>query len=383
MTGVVASVHDHAPAGGERTPLAMVVGPTRPAASVLARLAAPARPLTDHTFIAEFGACLRSFRALVGAPDAAVVVVPGTGTTGLESAVVSLLDPGRPVLVVSTGMWGDRLRDICLRNGIRVDAPTTDPGHAPDLVLLERLLAGQAYQAVLVTHVDSSSGVRVDIRAIADLADRHGALCVVDGIAAIGAEEIEQRAWGVDVYLGSPAKALAAPPGLALFSLSPRAVHWIEHRAWTPANYSLDLASWLPVMSATERGEFAFFQTTAGNLVDAFGEALRLVLAEGRAERVIRHAALRDRLHAGLAEIGVELLVPDRVNQANGVTVCRLPGPIPCTALLDAVAEEGVLLQAGTHPVAGSRTFRIGHMGNVTEDDIETTLEAIRRARHP
>ncbi|WP_280714266.1 aminotransferase class V-fold PLP-dependent enzyme [Kitasatospora sp. MAP5-34] len=360
------------------TPLAMVVGPTRPAPSVLERLGDPAPPLTDPEFIAEFGRCLSRLRTLVGSTTASVAVVPGTGTNGMESIVVSLLRPGVPVLVASTGMWGDRWREICLRHQVPVHAPRFPVGRAPDPVLLEKLLSRGHYQALLVAHVDSSSGVRADLPELARLARQSDALCLVDGVSAIGAEHIELDAWGLDVYLGGPPKGLAGPPGLATFALSERAVRRLGERDWTPGSYSLDLAPWLPVMAATERGEFGYFQSPAGNLVLALSEALRLALAEGREARVGRHMALRDRLHEGLAELGVKLLAAEPAERANGVTVCVVPEGMREEEFLGAVAAEGVLLPGGTFSALGNRTFRVGHLGTVTDADITRTLAAVR-----
>lgn len=362
---------------GAVTPLAMVVGPTPPAPSVLRRMSEPAPPLTDPGFIAEFGRCLARLRRIVGSAAAAVAVVPGSGTNGLESIVVSLLRPGVPALVASTGMWGDRWRDICVRYGVPVRAPRFPAGRAPDPGLLEKLLARERYQALLVAHVDSSSGVRADLPELAALARRHGALCLVDGVSAIGAEHIELDAWDLDVYLGGPPKGLAGPPGLAMYALGGRAVELLRDRSWTPAGFSLDLRPWLPVMAATERGEFGYFQSPAGNLVLGLSEALRLALAEGREARVRRHAALRDRLHAGLAGAGLRLLVPEPGERANGVTVCLVPDGVREDAFLGAVAREGVLLQPGTFPALGARTFRVGHLGTVGEADVARTVAAV------
>jgi alanine-glyoxylate transaminase/serine-glyoxylate transaminase/serine-pyruvate transaminase len=358
-------------------PLAMVVGPTRPAPSVLDRLSEPARALTDPEFLAEFGRCLARVRELVGSPRAEVAVVPGTGTTGMETVVASFLRPGVPVLVASTGMWGDRWRDICVRNKVPVHSPRSPVGKGPQVELLDKMLSQQSYQALLVSHVDSSSSVRANLPELAQLARRHDVLFFVDGVSAIGAEQIEMDAWDVDVYLGAPPKGLSAPAGLAIFALRERALAHLRARNWTPNTYSLDIVPWLPVMAATERGEFGYFQSPSGNLVVALSEALRLALDEGRDARVRRHESLRDKLHAGLGELGIRLMVSDLRDRANGMTVCAVPQDLREEEFLRAVADEGVVLQAGTYPATGSRTFRIGHLGTVTDADITRTIAAV------
>ncbi|MFF0144101.1 alanine-glyoxylate transaminase/serine-glyoxylate transaminase/serine-pyruvate transaminase [Amycolatopsis sulphurea] len=359
------------------TPLPMVVGPTRMAPSVRQRLSAPAPPLTDAGFISEFGDCLARLGEVVGSDTAELLVTPGSGTIGMEAIAASLLRPGAPVLVASTGVWADRWREICLRQQVPVHAPRFAVGCPPELELLEELLSRTQFQAVLVTQVDSSSGVRADIAEIAAIATQYDALSLVDGVSALGAEHVEVDEWGVDVYLAGPSKALGASAGLAIYALSDRAVSRLRDRSWGMGTFALDLAPWLPVMAATRRGEFGYYQSPASNLVLALSEALRLVLVEGRDVRVARHEALRDTLYAGLAALGIGLFVPDEAARANGVTVCRVPPGVDEAALLREIAAEGVVLQAGTLPAVGGSTFRIGHMGNVTETDIATTLRAI------
>lgn len=369
------------PSGREMTaPLAMVIGPRLPAPSVLARLAEPPPALTDPRFLAEVAGCVRGIRELIGARAAPVVVAPGSGTSGMESVAVSLLDPAEPVLVASTGMWGDRWARICARHRIPVHALTAPAGRAPDLDLLAAMLVRGRCRAVLVSDVDSSSGVRAPLREIAALAREHGALCLVDGVAAIGADRIEFDEWGLDVYLGAPPKGLAAPPGLFTVALGPRAERRLPARSWTPRAYALDLEPWLPVMAAAEDGRSGYFQTPAVNLVMAFAEAMRLVAAEGRVARAERHVRLRDRLHDGLAALGIEQFVPERDARSAGITVCRAPAGVDGQAFVAAVAAAGVVLQSGTYPTESSSTFRIGHLGNVTESDVDATLTALRVA---
>lgn len=368
---------DTAPQASQDGPLPMIVGPARPDPRVLARMAEPARPLTDDAFIAEFAGCLRSLRLIAGAPQALACIVPGTGTIALESVAVSLLAPGRRVLVLSAGWWGDVWHDICVSCGFRADRLSLDIGADWDLGLLADTLAAGRHQAVLVTHVESSTGCRADIAAIAQVARSQEALCLVDGIAALGAERVALEQWEVDAYVASPQKALAAPAGLALTLLSDRAGELLAKRSWRAPSFSQDLARWLPVMQAMREGRFSYFQTPAGNLIAGLATALDLILGEGTGARAERHRRLRRRLHAGLAGLGIKPLVTSELISSNAITACWLPPNWTAASLVSALAEAGVLVQTGTHPAAGTATFRIGHLGNVSEADIDRTLDAL------
>ena len=169
------------------------------------------------------------------------------------------------------------------------------------------------------------------------------------------------------------------PAGLVLISVGERAMSMLSQRSWECCSFALDLKPWIPVMEAAEEGVPGYFQSPAGNLVLGLSEGLRIILAEGREARANRHHALTQMLHAGLSASGLELLVKDVTARANGVTVCLYPelsGP----DFLEAVKKRGVLLVRGLHPEMAARTFRIGHLGNVTQADIEMTLGALQQA---
>jgi alanine-glyoxylate transaminase/serine-glyoxylate transaminase/serine-pyruvate transaminase len=116
-------------------------------------------------------------------------------------------------------------------------------------------------------------------------------------------------------------------------------------------------------MEAAEEGAPGYFQSPAGNLVLGLSEGLRLVRAETLEARLNRHRALTRRL----------------TDRANGVTVCFYPGSSGPDFLAEA-QKFGVLLVSGLYPGLATRTFRIGHLGNVTETDIDITLKAIEQS---
>lgn len=363
-------------------PLPMVVGPTRPHPSVLRRLAQVAGPIDAPASVQDLQRALLLTRQLLDAPAALPFVLPGTGTAGMESVAASLLAPQTPVLVVSTGMWGDRWRDICVQIGLAVHVHTFEPGRPPDPGEIDRLLRAEQHQALLITHVDSSSGVRAGIDDLAQVAREHGTLVLVDGVSAAGAEFVHQETWGVDAYLTSTPKALGVPAGLYIASLGPRAVDVLASRTWTPRHFSLDLRPWLPVMHAALESRFVYHQTLPGNLIGALTRGLELVVQEGT-ERVHRHRRLALRLRSALETEGLRNFVIADGDRANGVSVYRAPPHLTAGELLRGAAELGVLLQAGTHPSAAGETFRIGHLGNVDEQDIERTLGVLRRLLSP
>lgn len=358
--------------------LNMMVGPTRISPGVLEALAQPPPPIDDPGFVRLFQACMAGLRPVVGSEGGQAFIVPGTGTMGMEMVAASFVPAESPVAVLSTGYWGDRWATIAERVGLRVFRLGCPPGETLPPPVVAALLRRERCCAVFLTHVDSSTGVRTDLPAIAAVARERGALVLVDGICAAGAEEARQAEWGVDVYLTSTPKGLGVPAGLVLVTAGERATTALRNRPERRGGFALDLREWLAPMAAAECGVFEYFQSPAGNLVLALAEGLRLLHAEPLRARLRRHAELTGVLHAGLEDLGIEVLARDGRVRAHGVTVCLYPDGHG-REMLEAVRAEGVRLPAGVDPRVAERTFRIGHLGNVTAEDVVETLAALER----
>ncbi len=355
--------------------LAMTIGPTRFAESVLARVAEPPLPITEPVFIATLARCCGRLRVLMGEPSGSQLIIPATGTMGMEMAAANFVPPASRVVVACTGSWGDRWASVAERLGLFITRVTPPPGLPVDLGVLETAVRRDRPTAVFLTHIDSSTGVSADVAAVGRIAGRYEARLIVDGICAAGAERIDQSGWGVSVYLASTPKAIGAPAGLVLLSLSPDTAAELRRRTWVPPSYSLDLGPWLEVFTAAEDFRFQYFQSPAGNLVGGLDESLRLIEEEGLPARYERHARCARSLHKGLAAIGAVVFARSDA-RSTAVTVCRYPsgqGP----HMLARLREMGLVLPAGTHPAVANQTFRIGHLGNVRMNDIEFTLECL------
>lgn len=359
--------------------LKMTIGPSRFAASVLQCASVPPPAITDPGFLKTFAQCLADLRTVLGSANGQTFIIPGTGTMGLEMVPSSFLRPGTPVAIISTGYWGQRWITICRRLGLEVHEIACFANRPPDRDAISRILRTKGCGALFATHADSSSGLLLDLKSCGELAKSCNALFIVDGICAAGIEAVEQSAWMVDIYITSTPKGLGVPAGIVLISSNRQATETLRSRSWEPSTLALDLQPWIGVMEAAEEGKFGYFQSPAGNLVLGLAEGLRLVLAEGIQTRVQRHQELTLRLHQGLEGLGIRRLVEDPAISSNGVTVCYYPHSMG-SSFLEKTAHEGVLIVGGLFPGLESQTFRIGHLGNVTSEDIVQTLGAMKRA---
>ena len=363
----------------ERT-LLMIPGPTAITAEVLA---AGARPVLSHSdprlrgFVAESLARLRS---LFDAPAAQPIIAAGSGTLAMEIGLANLIEPGDRVLILESGVFGGRFRTIADRNGAEFRVETAPVGQAVDPDRVRRAIEEFRPKVVTITHVDTSTGVRLDVELLSKLARERDVLVVVDGVCSIGGEEFHGDAWGVDVAFTASQKAIGAPPGLAVITVGPRARAARDNRRTEFPGYFTDFKNWLPVMESYEGGAPGYFGTPAVTLLAMLHTALEELAAEPMPARVARHAWIAGAFKAGIAALGLENVAAPDAN-ANTLTVVRNPAGVG-DELIDAVRAEGVTIARAIHPDLRGRSFRVGHMGICGPAEVLTTLGAIERALH-
>jgi alanine-glyoxylate transaminase/serine-glyoxylate transaminase/serine-pyruvate transaminase len=306
-------------------------------------------------------------------------VIAGSGTLAMDMAVCNLVEYGDSALVLSTGYFGDRMAAIMQHYGAEVTTLTAPVGDVVPLDQVESALRNTRAKVVAFTHVDTSTGVAMDVKAIAELARRYDALVIVDGVCSVAGMEMQQDAWNIDLALTASQKAIGVPPGLALLVASPRAIEKFKARKNPVADYYGDWKSWLPIMEAYLARKPSYFATPPVNLVYALHESLRQILAEGLETRIARHKKLSDAFKAGVNAMGLKQLpVCEKV---AATTMTAVYYPVGTDAKLTGkIREHGIVVATGLHSAIRDKYFRVGHMGSVSAADISATLSAIEGA---
>jgi alanine-glyoxylate transaminase/serine-glyoxylate transaminase/serine-pyruvate transaminase len=357
--------------------LLMIPGPIEFEPEVLQALGAPTASHVAPDFIEAFGRALENMRKVWLSPKGQPFIVAGSGTLAMELAGANLVEPGDQALVLSTGVFGDRFEDLLQRHGAEVSVLRAPLGQAVDLNQVDEALKAGVYKVLTVTHVDTSTAVRMPIREIGELTQRYGVLSIIDGVCSVAGEEIRQDEWGLDVVLTASQKAIGVPPGLALLVASRRAMDAFAARETLVRSYYADWAKWLPIMQAYESRKPSYFGTPAVNLVAALDVSLRKILAEGMAVRFVRHELLAGAFRAGVTALGMDFVASEPEHRANTLTACRYPQGVAAEDLLPAIKRAGVIVAGGLHPAIKAGYFRVGHMGAVCMGDILATLGAI------
>jgi alanine-glyoxylate transaminase/serine-glyoxylate transaminase/serine-pyruvate transaminase len=359
--------------------LLMIPGPVEFSPAVLRAMGMSTTSHVAPNFIEVFGQALERLRYVFLCPTGQPFVVAGSGTLAMDMAAANLVEPGDQALVVNTGIFSDRFAAILERYGAlvtHVHAPAV--GDVPALEEVQAALEAADYKLMTITHVDTSTGVRVDVRPLAELGRQHELLVLVDGVCATAGEAFDQEEWGVDLALTASQKAIGVPPGLGLVMAGTRAIEAFHARRTPVGSYYADWTQWLPIMEAYEARRPSYFGTPPVNLIWALNISLAQILQEGMAERVARHQRLSDACKAGITALGMGQVPVSSEVAAATLTAPRYPEGVD-GSILGRINDEGVILAGGLHPQIKDRYFRIGHMGAVTAGDILATLGAIER----
>ena len=337
---------------------------------------AAARPMIHHRS-AAFRDLMRDVTEKLKAlfqTEHDVLILTASSTGGMEAAIVNTLSPGDRVLAASVGLFGDRWADIAEAFGVDVTRLRFPDGQAADPAAIERALAeGEPFKALLLTHNETSTGVTNDLAAVGGVVQampvERRPLLLVDAVSSLGALELRTDAWGCDVVVSGSQKALMSPPGVAVVSVGPRAWEAVE-QARMPRFY------WDFRAARQRAGEGATPFTPAISVLYALHAALQLVADEGLPNVLARHRRLGQRMRQGIKRLGLELF-PDKAIASDTVTAVRVPANVDAAALLARLRGEfGIVLAGGLGPLKG-RIFRIGHMGHVSEADVDAVLAAL------
>jgi alanine-glyoxylate transaminase/serine-glyoxylate transaminase/serine-pyruvate transaminase len=208
-------------------------------------------------FVNTFGETLTLLRKLFQSTDidAQPLVVSGSGTLGWDLVAANLAEPGDDVLVLHTGYFADSFADCFETYGVKATQLKAPIGSRPQLPEIEKALKEKKYKLITVTHVDTSTGVLSELKALSELVHRVSpeTLVIVDGVCSVGCEEIEFDKWGLDAVVTASQKAIGAPAGLSISFYSGRAIKSFENRKTPPGSYFASFKNWLPSKSAITR----------------------------------------------------------------------------------------------------------------------------------
>lgn len=336
-------------------------GPSDVSARVLQAMAAPCIGHLDPYFLAAMDETQRLLRYLFQTEHPFTIPVSGTGSAGMETCFVNLVEPGDEVVVCVNGVFGTRMSDIVGRIGgrlIRVDAPW---GRAIDPETVRKAVQGRSPKVLAVVHAETSTGVRQPLEDLAGIARQAGALFLVDTVTSLGGIEVAVDRLGIDAVYSGTQKCLSCPPGLAPISLSPAALEALKNRKTPVQSWYLDMG----LVGSYWGAQRKYHHTAPVNMIYALREALRIVAEEGLEARFARHRLNHLALVAGVEAMGLQMVVPEaeRLPVLNAI---RIPaGADDKKIRLALLRDFGIEIGGGLGEFAG-KVWRVGLMGHAS-----------------
>ncbi|MBM3356439.1 MAG: alanine--glyoxylate aminotransferase family protein [Betaproteobacteria bacterium] len=369
--------------------LLMGPGPVNADPRVLRAMSAPLLGQFDPQFRDYMRQTSGLYREVFQTRNPWTLLVDGTSRSGIEAALVSLIEPGDRVLVPVFGRFGHLKVEIARRCGAEVRGVEIEWGSVFDAERLEREVKAFRPMLVAVSHGDTSTTMAQPLDGLGAICRAHDALLYVDATATLGGMDLPVDRWHLDIVSAGLQKCLGGPSGIAPLTLNARAESRIVRRRHTEqglrnadtmdgegpvirSNY-FDLAGIMDYWSEKALNH----HTEATTMLYGARECARILLKEGLAHAFARHDAASRAMVAGITAMGLKPFGDPRHKMANVTGVC-IPEGVDGDKVRRALLED-FHIEIGTSfgPLHG-RIWRIGAMGyNARRDAVLVTLGAL------
>jgi alanine-glyoxylate transaminase / serine-glyoxylate transaminase / serine-pyruvate transaminase len=347
-------------------------GPSDVPARVLQAMAAPTLGHLDPEYLKLMDETRTMLRAVFRTGNELTLAMSGTGSAGMETVAVNLVEPGDEAIVCVNGVFGTRMKDVMERCGARVHAIEVPWGETiPAERVAEALKAVPGAKVLAIVHAETSTGAHQPLEEISRLVHEAGALLIVDAVTSLGGLPVEVDAWGIDACFSGTQKCLSCPPGLSPVTFSPRALARMDARKSKVQSWYLDLS-----MIRNYWGADRLYHHTAPiNMTYALRESLAIVLEEGLEARIARHRKNHLALRAGLEAIGLNYIPKESLTTLNAI---HAPEGVDEAAVRRRLLQDyGIEIGAGLGPFKG-KALRIGLMGSSsTRRNVTLVLAAL------
>jgi len=337
-------------------------GPSEIHPSVLAALAAPTVGHLDPYFLKVMDEVQSMLRQVFQTTNLMTMAISGTGSAGMETCVVNLIEPGDRMLVGVNGVFGGRMADVAERVGAevtKIERPFGEvftPGEVAEAVRKCRP------KVVGIVQAETSTGALQPLEEIAQIVHGAGALLVVDCVTSLAGLPVEIDRLQIDAAYSGSQKCLGCPPGLAPVTFGPKALDVMDQRKKKVSSWYLDVGLLRNYWGSNR----AYHHTAPINMNYALHQALRLVLNEGLEQRFARHQLHHEALKAGLRAMGIRYSVAEE-NSLPMLNSVLIPDGIDDGVVRGQLLNEfGIEIGGGLGPMKG-KTWRIGLMGETAK----------------
>jgi alanine-glyoxylate transaminase/serine-glyoxylate transaminase/serine-pyruvate transaminase len=325
-------------------------------------MAAPTIGHLDPEYLRLMDETRTMLRAVFRTQNEMTMATSGTGSAGMEAAVVNLIEPGDEMIVCVNGVFGTRMREVATRAGATVHSIEAEWGQTIEPGAVAEALKKHPKTKVLgIVHAETSTGAHQPLEEISRLVHDAGGLLLVDAVTSLGGVDLRVDEWKIDACYSGTQKCLSCPPGLAPLTFSPAAMTALDKRKAKVQSWYLDVS-----LLRQYWGEQRVYHHTAPiNMSYALHEALRAVLEEGLEKRIARHTLNHRALRAGLQAMGIGYVPKNSLTSLNAVHVPA--GADDAAVRKRLLSEFGIEIGSGLGPFKG-KAWRIGLMGHSSSE---------------
>jgi 2-aminoethylphosphonate-pyruvate transaminase len=300
------------------------------------------------------------------------VLVSGSGTAALEMGVSSCLSPGKSMLIIQNGVYGERIAKIADIYKFPKHVLNYEWGQPPSMEDIENALKEHPdIEVVALVHHETTTGLLNPLKAVGDLSRKYKKKFFVDCISSLAGDEVDFITCSIDFAIGTANKCIQGLPGVAFV--------FFRKKDLCRLNYIPDRSLYFNLLKyhgAQEAGDTMF--TPAIQIHYALDEALDELLEETVQGRIRRYKTAAGLFRKGFSEMGLDLLIPEG-HRSNCLTALRLPEGIDYSGLHARLKSQGFVIYAGQGNLQ-NKIFRIANMGDLQKEDIATCLQVLKES---
>ncbi len=341
------------------TRLMLTPGPSCVSPRVYRAMAAPLVGHVDPWFTEFMSGVQELLRRVFQTANHMTFPISASGSGGIETAVVNLLEPGDDAIVCVNGTFSERMAEIAERTGAKIHRVSAPLGRAADPEDVRRAGRGRKIKFVGLAHGETSTGVLSNLDPFRKVADELGALLVVDSVATLVGVPVEVDRQRIDICFSGTQKAISAPPGMSPITVNARVEETLRNRKTKIQSWYFDLTT---VMDYWGKGR-AYHHTPPISLIYALHEALRMVLEESLEASWERHRQNQMALIAGLEAMGIGIFVQNPADRLTTVTAVNIPHGIDGAKVRSRLLNDFNIEIAGGLGELKTKIWRVGLMG--------------------
>lgn len=310
----------------------------------------------------------RMLKELAGAGEGSrAVFLTGSGTAGMEMAVMNSFTEKDKVLVINGGSFGGRFEKLCQIHGIPSESIVLSPGEPLTKNCLEQY-SGRGFTGMLINMHETSTGVLYDMEVAGDFCRKNHIFLAVDAISAFLADKVAMEEWGIDLLILSSQKALALPPGMSFLILGGKALERAEYADVKSMYFRIS-----EYLKDGERGQTPY--TPAVSVLLQLNARLKQVSENGIENEIRKVHDLSVYFREHIKNLPFELFTP---SPSNAVTALVPLTGVSAYQYFEKLDKEYNIWVCPNGGSLKDKVFRVGHIGDVGRKDYDRLLSALR-----